>query len=211
MTDAPVFTDVTVFDAALAGRAATLVDSDGKTAGLPVRRWRRPADRDDAWLLDRCQGPTLDLGCGPGRLLSGLSERGVPALGVDNSPVAQAHCLRRAVSMVLGDVYGELPDEGRWQHVLLADGNIGIGGDPDSLVDRAARLLAPGGSLLVETDPDPLQDWRGTVRVRTAGGLGPEIPWARVGADTLCRIADAFSLREVASRDGRRCFVELRA
>lgn len=199
-----------VFDVALSGRRATLVDSDGRSAGLPVRRWRRPADADDAWLLDRCQGPTLDLGCGPGRLLAGLVARGVPALGVDHSPIAQAHCHRRAVRMVLGDVYAELPDEGRWEHILLADGNIGIGGDPPRLAVRAARLLAPGGSLLAETDPDPQQDWQGTIRIRAAGALGPSIPWARVGVNTLNAIAGALGLHEVARHTGGRCFVELR-
>ena len=86
------------FDAALAGRVATLLDSDGGRAELPVLRWSGPADTDDTWLLDRCTGPTVDLGCGPGRLLVELARRGVPAFGVDHSPVAQAHCAARGAS-----------------------------------------------------------------------------------------------------------------
>ena len=170
---------VPAFDAALTGRGATLLDSDGEEADLPVRRWRGPADVDDAWLLDRCTSPTVDLGCGPGRLLVGLARRGVPALGVDHSAVAQAQCRTRGVVMVRRDVFARVPGEGRWGHVLVADGNVGIGGDPAMLLARAARLLSVGGTLLVETDPAPERDWRGTVRVRTAthrrGGRG----WAR--------------------------------
>ena len=64
--------DGPAFDAALAASDATLLDSDGGQAVLPVRRWSEPADADDAWLLDRCTGPTVDLGCGPGRLLAAL-------------------------------------------------------------------------------------------------------------------------------------------
>ena len=87
------------FDAALAADDATLLDSDGGQDVLPVRRWSRPADADDAWLLDRCAGPTVDLGCGPGRLLVALAHRGVPALGVDHSRIAEAHCRARGVVM----------------------------------------------------------------------------------------------------------------
>ena len=118
------------FDAALAADDATLLDSDGGQDVLPVRRWSRPADADDAWLLDRCTGPTVDLGCGPGRLLAALARRGVQALGVDHSPVAQEQCRARGVVMLRRDVFARVPGEGRWSHVLLADGNIGIGGDP---------------------------------------------------------------------------------
>jgi hypothetical protein len=107
-------------------------------------------------------------------------------------------------------VWDEVPDEGRWRHVLLADGNIGIGGDPALLLARAARLVEAGGSVLVETDPDPVTDWRGTVAVRTAAGLGPAAPWARIGRAALREVAEHLGLREVAGLDGRRSFAELR-
>ncbi|HEY0812896.1 MAG TPA: methyltransferase domain-containing protein [Pseudonocardia sp.] len=198
-----------VFDAALEGHAATLVDSDGARARLAVHRWRRPADADDAWLLDRCTGPTVDLGCGPGRLLVALRQRSVSALGVDHSPVAQAQCGAREVVMVRRDVFARVPGEGRWRHVLLADGNIGIGGDAARLLARAARMVGPGGSLLVETDPEPDRNWRGSVRVDTPSGLGPEAPWARVGAAVLCKLAASLCLRTVDEREGSRSFVQL--
>lgn len=198
------------FDAALAGRGAKLLDSDGTEADLPVRRWRGPADVDDAWLLDRCTGPTVDLGCGPGRLLVALARRSVPALGVDHSAVAQAQCRARGVVMVRRDVFARVPGEGRWGHVLLADGNVGIGGDPARLLARAAGLLAVGGTLLVETDLTPERDWRGTVQVRGADGSGPPVRWARVGAEALARLAAPLGLAVVSWRPGVRTFVELR-
>jgi SAM-dependent methyltransferase len=201
--------DGPAFDAALAASDATLLDSDGGQAVLPVRRWSEPADADDAWLLDRCSGPTVDLGCGPGRLLVGLARRGVPALGVDHSPVAQRECGARGVVMLRRDVFARVPGEGRWAHVLLADGNIGIGGDPRRLLVRAAGLLAVGGTLLVETDPEPWRDWRGSVRVRSARGSGPATRWARVGAEALGRLAAPLGLAVAAERPGPRAFVAL--
>jgi SAM-dependent methyltransferase len=198
------------FDAALAGAGATLLDSDGGAADLPVRRWSGPADADDAWLLDRCTGPTVDLGCGPGRLLVALARRGVPALGVDHSPIAQQQCRAGGVVMLRRDVFARVPGEGRWAHVLLADGNIGIGGDPRRLLVRAAGLLTVGGTMLVETDPEPERAWQGVVRVRTARGSGPSTRWARVGAAALSRLAATLGLAVVAERPGSRAFVALR-
>jgi SAM-dependent methyltransferase len=199
------------FDAALAGGGATLLDSDGAEADLPVQRWCSPADADDAWLLDRCTGPTVDLGCGPGRLLAGLARRGVPAMGVDHSTVAQAQCRARGTVMLRRDVFARVPGEGRWSHVLLADGNIGIGGDPARLLARAAQLLAVSGTLLVETDTAPDRDWRGWVQVHTAAGSGPPTRWARVGTVALRRLAALLGLAVVTERTGARAFVELRA
>ncbi|HEY2099795.1 MAG TPA: class I SAM-dependent methyltransferase, partial [Pseudonocardia sp.] len=80
------------FDAGLAGRACRLDRAGGRSRTLHVRRWRADAGRSDRWLLDGCRGPTVDLGCGPGRLVRALSERGVPALGVDSSALAVQLC-----------------------------------------------------------------------------------------------------------------------
>ena len=201
------------FDDALAGSPARLVRDDGLEVDLAVRRWRRSAAGDDRWLLDRCRGPAVDLGCGPGRLLAALAARGVPALGVDVSAVAARHCRRRGVPMVRRDVLGPLPGEGTWEHVLLADGNIGIGGDPLRLLHRAAHLVCPGGTVLVETDARPDALWRGTVRVATVRGAGTPLPWACVGADALGHLAAPLGLRctDGYCYRGGRSFVELTA
>ena len=61
-----------VFEPVLAGRQAQLVGDDGRILPLSPRRWLAPADGEDDWLLDRCSGPTMDLGCGPGRLVAEL-------------------------------------------------------------------------------------------------------------------------------------------
>jgi hypothetical protein len=135
----------------------------------------------------------------------------VPALGVDASAVAQRQCRRRGAPMVRRDVFGPLPDEGGWAHVLLADGNIGIGGDPSRLLARAVGLLRPGGTLLVEADARPDLLWRGTARLRGADGTGASLPWACAGADALGQLATDLGLRRTALRGGRRSFVELTA
>ena len=199
------------FDTALAGAPAWLVRDDGVEIGLDPARWLRNAHGGDRWLLDRCTGPAIDLGCGPGRLVAALADRRVAALGVDSSRVAQRQCRRRRTPMIRQDLFGPLPGEGAWAHVLLADGNIGIGGDPLRLLRRAARLLQPGGTVLVETDARPDALWRGTARLRTAAGSGTPLPWACAGAEALGRLAATVGLRRTDGCRGVRAFVEFTA
>ncbi|GLZ49547.1 methyltransferase type 12 [Actinomycetospora sp. NBRC 106375] len=206
-----------VFDAALAGRCHRLVRGDGLVLPLAVQRWHDDADGDDAWLLERCSGATLDLGCGPGRLVVALADRGVAALGVDVSVQAVERCLERGAAVLHRDAFERLPGEGRWQHVVLADGNIGIGGDPVALLRRCRALLADGGTVLLELEAGA-DLWCGTaylegpddLTVREAGG--PWFPWAVLGPDGVDAVAAEAGL-EVAERhqtaDGARCFVTL--
>jgi SAM-dependent methyltransferase len=198
------------FDPALESSWAHVLRSDGAVVDLAVGRWRDAAAAEDCWLLDRCTGTTIDLGCGPGRLVAALAGRGVPALGVDTSAAAQRQCWARGAPVLRRDLFDRLPAEGCWDHVLLADGNIGIGGDPARLLARTARLLAPGGSVLVETDPRPDLSWTGTARIRTAAGTGPPLRWACVGSDALVELAGPVGLVRAAAHAGPRSFVELR-
>ena len=197
------------FDAALAGGHTRLIFGDGSETDLETARWTDRAAGDDYWLVDRCTGPTVDLGCGPGRLVVELAGRGIPVLGVDQSGVAAACCHRRSVTMLCQDLFAPLPDEGGWSHVLLADGNIGIGGEPLRLLDRAARLLTRGGTVLVEADPRPELLWQGEVRIRTGDDIGAPLPWAVIGVDVLARLGATLGLRCSKRHRGDRAFLEL--
>ncbi|MFP5020970.1 methyltransferase domain-containing protein [Pseudonocardia phyllosphaerae] len=197
------------FDAPLAGVPSSLHCSDGSEIPLDTHRWTDPAGGCDEWLLRHCTGPTVDLGCGPGRLLVALGARGVPALGVDGSAVAAGYCRHHGVSMLRTDLFGPLPDEGSWAHVLLADGNLGIGGDPAGLLLRAARLLSPGGTVLVEVDPRHPHEWRGTARVSCDDGVSDPLPWAICGSRATIRAAARAGLRVTDVHPGTRVFLEL--
>ena len=70
-----------------------------------------------------------------------LRTRGVPALAIDITPGAVLLARSSGALALQRDVFGHLPATGRWATVLLADGNIGIGGDPLSLLRRDAPGL----------------------------------------------------------------------
>jgi glycosyltransferase A (GT-A) superfamily protein (DUF2064 family)/SAM-dependent methyltransferase len=140
----------------------------GGTLALDIARYCDPPDAADELLLDRCTGPTLDIGCGPGRLAAEPAHRGVPSLGVDVAPVAILLARCAGATALRRSVFDPLPGEGRWAHALLIDGNIGIGGDPGALLDRISSLLAPMGGLVVETAPDRSTNATGSASAKTA-------------------------------------------
>jgi SAM-dependent methyltransferase len=182
-----------LYDRALDGERCWIRHDDGRVRRLPVRSWLggHHADRkfDDA-VLALCKGPTIDLGCGPGRLVVSLIERGIPALGVDQSATAVGLARRSGAPALLRDVFDPLPGTGRWQTVLLADGNVGLGGDPWRVLRRACELLQHGGRCIAEFDSASGGVNAGWVRLESSRTIGPWFRWASVGIDCAARLAD---------------------
>ncbi|GAA2795418.1 class I SAM-dependent methyltransferase [Saccharopolyspora taberi] len=193
------------FELGYEGADCTLVTSDGLARPMRTRRWSAPPGRADELLLNACTGPVLDIGCGPGRLVAAFADRGVPALGVDTSPVAVRLCRDRNAAALRRSVFDRLPGEGRWREALLIDGNIGIGGDPHRLLRRVRGLLRPGGRAWVEVDPPGTAPWRGSARLVRGNARGAAFGWAIVGADAIGELAAAtgFGPAVVVERHSR--------
>jgi hypothetical protein len=109
------------------------------------------------------------------------------------------------------DVFERQPGEGRWRHAILADGNIGIGGDPVRLLRRVRTLLRGDGSALVELDPPGGGLRHGPVRVATdAEGGGRWFAWAWLGADAVDDVAAEAGMATRWVREaGGRWFAEV--
>ena len=191
-----------IYCAGAAGMACWARNHLGDVRELPMTRWfgasgAATADRlaDDA-VVAECSGrPTIDVGCGPGRFTAWLQRSGSAALGVDASAVAVGLTRQRGGTAMRRDLFGPLPAEGYWDHVLLADGNVGIGGDPVRTLNRAAELLAPGGAIIVELDHPTVAISHEMLRWETEHAVGQWFPWARVGAPALGALANAAGLR----------------
>jgi SAM-dependent methyltransferase len=188
-----------------------LVQADGTRRRLPVERWHGPAEPATAAVVSRCAGPTLDLGCGPGRLTAALARAGLTTVGVDVSARAVALTRARGAVALQADLFDPLPAEGRWRHVVLLDGNIGIGGEPATLLERARELLAPGGAVLAELEPPGAPTGMTRVRLEAPGVVSEWFPWAHVSVDTVAEVAAEAGLEpDWTMRSGERWFTALR-
>ena len=156
---------------------------DGHSIVLDIERYMAECDAADATVMDRCRGPVLDIGCGPGRMVHALAERGLAAMGVDIAPMAVELTRSRGVPVLLRDLFSRVPGEGRWPTALVLDGNIGIGGDVDRVLERLDTLLGRRR---------PRRDRNRSGRRR---GRGP------AGAVRLRRHHDRPELRLVGDRD----------
>ena len=184
----------------------------GEALDLHPARWHDPASAEEEDLLAAVDGPVIDLGCGPGRLVVRLASQGVPALGVDASPAAVALAHERGATVLQRDLFGRLPGEGRWATALLFDGNIGIGGDPTRLLARCRRLIGRRGQVVAEVQR-PGTGWRRvTARLECDGLRSEPFGWAVVGADAVADLARAAGLALVALHDtpSGRWFARLR-
>jgi SAM-dependent methyltransferase len=202
-----------LYGAALAdpARGWRLRDERGNTRPLPVRRWLgETSDADDS-LLDRVTSPVLDVGCGPGRLVVALHERGLIALGVDIAESAVRMARSRGAMVLHRSIFDTVPGHGRWACALLVDGNLGIGGDPTTLLRRLAELLAPQGHVYAEIEPPGVPTRMLRMRLEDDAGASGWFRWAEVGVDGVDGVTTGTGLRRVETwQDGERWFVSLR-
>ena len=187
-----------LYERALAGERCFIRTTDGPQdrSARTALAGQPPVDGpfDDA-VLAMCDGPTLELGCGPARLIARLSRRGVPALGVDRSLRAIRLARAEGAHVLCADVFGPLPGVGLWRTVLLVDGNIGLAGDPLRILRRCREMLAVGGYGVVEFDTHHRGATTTLTRLETDEHAGPWFPLATVGLDHAEELTERAGLR----------------
>lgn len=184
------FDAVSAYDAAFRGKQTHIIDHIGRIEPFDVTLWSAEPDWvDEALFLVPCDAATIDVGCGPGRLVGALAARSIPAMGIDVSKEAVRQTRDRGALALRRDVYSTIPGEGTWAYALLADGNLGIGGDPVRLLTRIGDLLAPGGRVIAEVADDGAGLVRERRRFRVDGRMSDHFDWAVVGLDAIGDVA----------------------
>ena len=189
-----------IFAHALRGNPVSVVGVEDDPYELPVDDWTRQADPADHQLLDHCDGATVDIGCGPGRLTLALQTRDHEVLGVDIVPEAIEQARFRGAVVQLGNVFDPLPGEGLWDTALLADGNIGIGGDPVVLLARARELVRPGGRVVVEVQAPGVVLKVLWATLESGDSTSRPFRWAVVGMDDIADLAEQAGLAVLTRR-----------
>jgi SAM-dependent methyltransferase len=158
----------------------------GREVTYDVLSWCSEASPMERQLLQNVNGPLLDIGCGPGRMLSAARAAGLAAVGIDTSHEAVSRALDRGAHALHQTVFAAVPHPRHWQSILLLDGNIGIGGNIPALLGRCRQLIADSGTLLVELEQeDDVDTDYLAVLEDSDGNCSEPFPWARIGLSGL--------------------------
>lgn len=105
-------------------------------------------------------GDLLDIGCGEGRILKLLASRAGRAVGVDTDSDARRHARTEMLvagiensSLRKGDMYA-LPFANAEFDTVILDEVLSDATDPAAVLREAARLLRPGGRMLLLATTD---------------------------------------------------------
>jgi SAM-dependent methyltransferase len=194
-----------LFSDALRGMPCSVRGIAAADQVMPVHTWLRTASHADRRLLGHCRGATLDIGCGPGRMGAYLQQQGHSVLAVDIVDEAVDQARRRGVAGLRRNVFDAIPGEGNWDTVLLADGNIGIGGSPLALLRRAVELLDREGRVVCDLATPGTGLRVHAVRLVTHRHHSDPFPWAEVGPEAIGPLALQAGLRvlHLRQRHGR--------
>jgi 2-polyprenyl-3-methyl-5-hydroxy-6-metoxy-1,4-benzoquinol methylase len=150
--------------------------------------------------LDRPPRSFIDIGCGTGRYLYAMAERGLPRTSIHGLELDE-----RVVQRLASD--GFAVEHARAEDAQIREGSIDLAtmfhviehvDAPDRVAKKIARWLAPGGVLAVETPNLDSLDRR--LFARTYWG-GYHIPrhWHLFTPDTLARLLRSAGLEPIAT------------
>jgi SAM-dependent methyltransferase len=130
-------------------------------ANPPTVYFATPADWSalERAMLDRLDGPTLDIGAGAGRFALAIQERGVPVTALDTSPGAVRVCSARGVrATVCASVQRHARDaQGAYRRFVLAGNNLGLLASAEAAPGFLSALAAMGtpDATVVAQGTDP--------------------------------------------------------
>ena len=101
---------------------------------------------------------------------------------------------RSGAPVLLRDLFDPLPGPAGGRRVLLADGNVGLGGDPWRVLRRAAEADQRDRPLRRRIRGRRRRVRSSWVRLESSDNIGPWFRWASVGIDYAASLAREVGL-----------------
>ncbi len=147
----------------------------------------------------------LDLGCGSGESVKFLQECGMDAMGVDQAENSEPGAMTPSARVVAQAE--QLPFADSSVDAVLAECSLSVMGDPRKVVLECARVLRPGGQLIISDlyarNPQQIAAVRGLSGACTSGMLVREELESCLrdaGFATVCFEDHSRALREAIAR-----------
>lgn len=143
-------------------------------------------EKGRAVAADHCRGKVLEIGCGNGRILKYLQDRGVTCYGIDINPHAISFCHQKGVGAEVGDADCYDQDaqvdavlQRGWDTLLLAKTFVYLK-RPDEII----RRVNPGRVVVYQSNPlywrtlmSGTRSYLECLSQRDEGEQPPFIPW----------------------------------
>ncbi|KAB8170930.1 methyltransferase domain-containing protein [Streptomyces sp. 3MP-14] len=144
----------------------------------PRFRWTQYADHGPGPELLGAPRSVLEIGCGTGRAVAHLAQRGVHAKGVDLSPVMVAKARERwratGARFECAEVLDFLAEDGATYDAVYSVFGAAWFTDPSRLFPLVARRLAPGG-VFAFSQPPAIPGAYGPQGMYKGGFAGPAL------------------------------------
>ncbi len=104
----------------------------------------------DAWIIERCRGALLEIGCGTGRFLIAAAGRAWPMIGIDSSLPMISRAAERGLPFLIHAVADRLPiRNASFDTIVSVRAWCFV---PDAGYREVARMLRAGGSFIYQLD-----------------------------------------------------------
>jgi SAM-dependent methyltransferase len=145
--------------------------------------WRQ-VERD---AMAHVTGRVLDIGCGAGRFMLWLRDRGHDVVGIETSPGAVETCRRRGLTEVHAMSLSEVSNRlGMFDTFLLLGGNLGLLGDraeATRLLGLLGQVASPGAKLIGAS-----RDWTTSEDAFLVERVAANVKQGRISGQSRLRI-----------------------
>ena len=178
-------------DRALGGERCWIRHEDGEVHPLPAHRWlgkRRDDEPFDEAVTQMCAAPTIELGCGPARLVARLIQHGIRARRRSGPRPRSRPPARRRPRPCSATCSSRCPEWVTGRRYCSSTATSASAATPRRILGRAAELLCRGGRCVAEFDTEAVGIRARWVRLRVGSRRRTLVP-VGIGRCGQCRRA----------------------